>query len=461
VASNSRLSRRDFLSLGIGSGAALLGTSVLAACGQSPAPAGAPTTAATAAPVKSASGGRLIVLAHPSFTPAGDQELADQGAAYGKSAGIEVAYQTDPNVPQKLIAAIEAKNPPDVAMFGSGAEVFQYLDHLVDLSDIFNDVSKQAGGFIEPMMVPFKVNGKFWAVPFETSAFPMHSRLDLIEKATGKRVPPATLDELEDVSKKILHEPDMYPIGFTLGLTSDAQQNLFMVIWADGGALIDKDGKPSINSPETIFALKRIKRWWDEKLIPPDSPSWDDTGNNNAYQTKRVAFALNPPSIYSWVQTNDKELTDNTALAPMPTGQSGKAYMPFDGWSWGIFKESKNIDAAKGLIRYWMQPDHLESAYEKTAGRWYPINKDLQNNKFWTDQPGYKYYPQMVANERAPYFPAEPSPPLLKSLGDQDGEFVIAAMAQDVIVKNLSPEQAAANCQAKLVEIWKRNNAPV
>ncbi len=398
-----------------------------------------------------------------SFTPAGDQEMANQAKEYGKANGIEVEYQAIENstLPQKLAAAVEANNPPDVQMFNGGAAVFQYLNHLVDVSDIFNDASKQAGGFIDTVMVPFKANGKFWAVPFEIAAAPMHSRLDLIEKATGKRVPPTTLDDLEEVSKKILHAPDTYPIGITLGLTPDGQSNTTLLVWADGGAIIDKDGKPTINSPETVFALKRIARWWDEKLIPPDSPTWDDTGNNNAYQTKRVAFVLNPPSVYSWLQANDKELSNNTALAPMPAGKSGKGYISFDSWSWGIFKESKNIDAAKGLIRYFMEPNHLQAAYEKTNGRWYPINKDLQKSKFWTDQPAYTYYPDMVANERAPYFPAEPTPPLLQALADQEKQFVMAAMAQDVVVKKLSPEQAAANAQAKLVEIWKKYNAPI
>ena len=78
--------------------------------------------------------------------------------------------------------------------------------------------------------------------------------------------------------------------------------------------------------------MKRVKGWWDEKLIPPDSPTGDDTGNNSAYQKGQAAFVLNPPSIYGWMVQNDKQLLDNSTMAAMPAGKSG-SYSGSGSWS--------------------------------------------------------------------------------------------------------------------------------
>src|SRR5438132_8451245 len=114
----------------------------------------------------------------------------------------------------------------------------------------------------------------------------MLARHGLIEQATGSRALTKTMDELTDLCKKINNPPNLYALGFTLGRTPDCAGNATNIIWNDGGALVDKDGKVALNTPQTVAAMKRIKSWWDDKLIPPSSPTWDDTGNNSAFQAK-------------------------------------------------------------------------------------------------------------------------------------------------------------------------------
>ena len=99
---------------------------------------------------------------------------------------------------------------------------------------------------------------------------------------------------------------------------------------ADGGTLVDKDGKPAINSDGTITALTRVQTWWKDELIPPDSPSWDDSSNNQAYQSKRAVFVWNPASIFAYLDQNDKELLKNTDQAPVPKGKVGAAELGRD-----------------------------------------------------------------------------------------------------------------------------------
>jgi multiple sugar transport system substrate-binding protein len=432
-----------------------------------PKPAAATQPAAGAQPaaaVAKSSGSKVTAWGWQSFTPEGDKALGDQIKEWGQANKTEVEYVVVENAqfPQKLAAAVEAKAPPDVVMLTSAATVLDYAgrDLLVELTDVWNDVSKLAGGFwpfVEPL---YKIGNAYMGIPFEADTSPLFARLDLIEKATGKREPPKTLDELTDICKKLNDPPNLYSFGFTLGRTPDCVGNTQNIIWNDGGALVDKDGKVALNSPETVAAVKRIKAWWDAKLIPPDSPTWDDTGNNAAFQKKQSAFVINPPSIYGWMEANDKDLLANSTMAAVPAGTSG-SYSGSGAWSWSIFKGSKNVEGGKDLIRYILDPKRLQTVYTAVGGRWYPIHQDGQKDEFWTSRPGFKFYPDLLKGGRDGSWPAQPTPPLMAALGEVSTRLMIADMVQEVIIKNVAPEEAIKKAHDAMVEVFKARGAKV
>src|SRR5579884_2830265 len=409
-ATMERITRRQLLHgvLGVGGAAAFMG--LLAACGGAPAatpttapasgtqptsapaptqaaaatPAAKPTTAAGATPAPTtqaatttqpaASAGamtmtkfalnnaKLVAWAWQSFTPEADKWIAAQAVAWGEANGGTVEYDVVDNsvFTQKLAAAIEAKTVPDVIML-SNVLYYQGLNILVDLTDEYNKLDKLEGGFYKSLLPGIQVDNKIWGLPIETGPSPLFTRLDVVEQVTGKREPPKTFDEMEQIGQKVNKPPSFYAIGWTLGRTPDCNGNVQDVMRNDGGFLVNKEGtKPTIMSDGTIAAMKRIKQWWDEKLIPPDSTSWDDTGNNNAYQSKRVAFVDNPASIYGWLVANDQNLLANTVMAPIPAGKAGQFASSALGWTWAVSNQSKNRDAAIALIDFLLQPNNIE-----------------------------------------------------------------------------------------------------
>ena len=346
-------SRRRFLAA---FGTTLIGATALAACAPAPAPtpapakpteapkaaapAAAPTTAPAAAPAKpteapkptaaaetkpAAGTGKLIAWGQQSFTPEGDALLTQQFADFGKANNVSVEYVIVENkmVTQKIAAAIEAKATSDVQMLGGASDVQFYgsKNLLVDLTDLWNVTSKQSGGFFDSVLDVYKAGGKYLGIPFETHSFPLFTRLDLMEKATGKKEPPKTLDEMYEASKKILASDKIAPIGLCVGRTADTTDNFINLMWCDGATYVDKNMKPTIKSDGTLTLLKRYQQWFKEKLIPADAIGWDDTGNNNAYQAKQTAFVINPPSPYDWLQKNDTKLLANTTMAADSGGQ--------------------------------------------------------------------------------------------------------------------------------------------
>jgi len=459
-----RPTRRQLLTyLGVGAVALAAACAPAAPSGSTGAASGA-GGAQTAGGSGTSNGTKLTVWGWQSFTPEGDKALGDTMTAWGSANKTSVEYVVVENAqfPQKLAAAVEAKAAPDLVMLTSASSVLDYAgrDLFVDLTDLWNGLSKQAGGFVKFVEPLYRIGSIYFGIPFESEASPLFARLDLIEKATGSRDLPKTLDELTNVCRKLNDPPSLYSLGFTLGRTPDCQGNAINVIWNDGGALVDKDGKVALNSPETVAAVTRIKGWWDEKLIPPASPTWDDTGNNAAYQSKQSAFVINPPSIYGWMDANDKELLNNSTMAPVPAGKSG-SYAGGGAWSWSIFKTSKNADGSKDLIRYLMDPKRLQTVYAAVGGRWYPIYLDGQKDEFWTSRPGFKFYPDLIAGGRDLSWPAQPDPSLMAALGELQTRLVIPDMIQDVIVKNTPVADAVKKAHDAMVEIWKARGARV
>src|SRR5712691_6221866 len=165
---------------------------LVAACAQ-PAAAPAPTQPAAAAAAGGAAaksnGTKLTVWGWQSFTPEGDKALGDMMTAWGAANNTNVEYVVVENAqfPQKLAAAVEAKAPPDITMLTGAANVqdFAARDQFADVTDVWNDVSKQAGGFWKFVDPLYKVQTGYFGIPFEAETSPLFARLDLIQQATG------------------------------------------------------------------------------------------------------------------------------------------------------------------------------------------------------------------------------------------------------------------------------------
>jgi multiple sugar transport system substrate-binding protein len=397
--------------------------------------------------------GSLTVWGVVSFTTEGDELLGQQMKEWGEANGVDVEYVANQgsDYTTKVATAVEAGAVPDVVMMlGDLTHFYADQDRLVDLTDVYNGLKDLAGGMYENLLPHVQVGDKIFSIPMESDLSVMYARLDLIEEATGKRDVPTTLDELEAVAREINAPPQTYGIGLCLGRTPDGAGNVVQLVLSDGGTLVDEQGQPAINNPGTVSALTRIQRWWNDKLIPPDSPSWDDSSNNKAYLSGQAAFVFNPASIFAALEKDDPDLLADTMQAQNPAGSAG-SFPTVGTWSWSIFNSSPNIDAAKALITAIMQPDKLEAVYEKVGGRWYPVYRDLANAQFWVDRPFFADFPKIIDSARPVWYPATASPQLLTQLSAVDQKLIYAEMAQDVVVSGKSPEEAAAAAQEKMV----------
>ena len=165
--------------------------------------------------------------------------------------------------------------------------------------------------------------GKAYAIPQSISPSPLVARMDIL--AAAKVEPPRTWDEFIEVCKKLQQPPKLTGYGMCLGLTGDTNGNVMSVIWSYGGKLVEADNKTvALHSPGTVKAVQLIADMYlKHKIIPKGTISWDNTGNNKAYQSRQVIFVQNATSIYAYLAESDKELYNATGLLPMPAGPAG------------------------------------------------------------------------------------------------------------------------------------------
>ena len=399
---------------------------------------------------------KLTVWGVVSFNEALDQKLCEQMMALGQENGIEVEYVALPgsDYTTRVATAVETGAVPDVVMMLGDLTIFYAdQDRLVDLTDLYNELNELGGGIYDQLLPHVSVGDQVYSIPMQADLSVMYARLDLVEEATGAREAPKTLEELEEVATAINNPPMTFGIGLTLGRTPDANGQLNQLIFAYGGTLVDEEGNPAINNEGTVQALETIKRWWDAGLIPQNSPSWDDSGNNTAYNSGQAAFVFNPASIFAYLEANDPELLAETTQAPMPEGPAG-AFPTVGTWSWSIFNTSPCIEPAKEMIRAIMQPEPLQEMYEAVGGRWYPVYRDLAQAQFWADRPFFNDFPAIIESAREAWYPAEATPLLLTQLSAYDQTLIGPEVVQQVLLGSLPPAEAAETLQTRMEEVF-------
>lgn len=458
-----RLSRRSLLRLTASLAVTTAGANLLSACSPAAAPpaatqAPAPTTAGAPAPTTAAPATgaprKITIWMGQSFLEALDKKFGSLFEDYGKENNVEVDFQITPSaqLPQKLAAAIQGRNPPDICyMYDSDTQYYRGQNQLVDVSDVWESL-KKAGGEVYPAAeATVSWEGKAWSIPVGVNPWPLHSRKDLLDKAGLSY--PENWDAFVEACKAIQSPPQLYGYGLCLGKNDDMNCNFIQIMWTFGAQMQTEDNKPAFNTPETRDAFQLVADMYKtHKIIPPGAINWDNAGNNNAYQSGQAAFVSNPSSVLAWLQTNNQELAEGTILANIPAGPAG-SFGEVDCWAMAIFKDSKVQDLAKEALAYVMEPERYAAYIEVAAGRYVPIYKKLTDNKFWKEDRYYNTYPQIAETGRIMAYPGQPT----AAFGEVLRAYVLPDAMQAILVQDQSVDDAVNAADEKIQAIYKKH----
>jgi ABC-type glycerol-3-phosphate transport system substrate-binding protein len=200
--------------------------------------------------------------------------------------------------------------------------------------------------------------------------------------------------------------------GLGLGQTADSVDMVGAMFRAFGAALVDGEGNVNLKSDEIQQVLEFAQKL--AKWLPADAASYDDASNNRALISGKSALIFNPPSAWAVAKRDNPSVAADCWTFAAPAGPKGRftPYLPF---FWGVWKFSRNKEAAKDLIAYLSERKQVEERCVATDGYDLPPFDSMLDFKVWEQaeppkgtlynypmRPWHKTQPWIAASEAAP-----------------------------------------------------------
>lgn len=344
--SNARATRRHFLqTLGQGSlavAAGSLGGFSMPALGQSD---------------KRFAGQEIV---HWSFlSPEGKsaRELAmrEIEARFHERTGITVKFQVFPwhELKPKLIAAVQAGNPPDNSRVDAIAmPMVVKANALTNLDPYIQRDIPNRDDYLMDFKPPAIFNGHKYGMLIETAARGLMIRKDILTKAGVK--PPRTWAEFVEVGKAVTGGGRWgYMYGANkaqLGQTDFVFQSH---IHGRGGHILRPDGMGTFNDDGGVRTYQFLSDCVHKHKITPQSiisMSHDDV--SDAFKAGRVAMYVEVSARYQDIRKAVG--ADNLEVIRIPSDDANNASPTVvTGWSYGIPRGAKHPDASWEYIKNW------------------------------------------------------------------------------------------------------------
>jgi ABC-type glycerol-3-phosphate transport system substrate-binding protein len=446
----TRLSRRAFL-IFAASGAAV---TLVAACGAPSAPpaaGGAPTTAPAAA-----TGGRKTVLfwGRQQFLPESNEYLTESVKLAGQRGGFDVNVQlfTNDEHAQKEVVAMESGVVPDITYTYAPA-LWSQNGYALEVQSLYDEIGKAGGGWLDLADGSSKNStGKRIAIPMNNEPWFLHLRKDKFAEV-GISLPFKTWDEMMAGFQKV-NKPDQGFYAYDGQMTeADWVGNCLPVMWAFGGRLFDKEGQPTINTPQNIAGVKAYTDLFKNKMMPPGVVGQKASGNNEAWLSGQVAAVSNTGSIVLAMRKDNQQLLANTYLQAFPSQAKPGTFVEAAGSATLVINQkSQNIPEAMQIARMILSPERYPTQLEKAGSYWFPIMKNYLTLPFFTQDEWNKE----VAENIAPWTLASTADSGLSPIYDDITISATNDMLQAIVVQGKSVEEgvqiladAAAAAKAK------------
>jgi len=239
----------------------------------------------------------LKILQWSHFVPAYDQwfnnTFAKQwGEKHNTNVIVDNINLTDLNT--RAASEAQAKKGHDIFMFLSPPAAYE--KQVIDMSHVYQEVEKKHGKKIDlAHKSTFNPKTKkYFAFSDSYAPDPGNWHKDWWTEA-GYPNGPDTWEDLRAGAKKI-KDKNGHPCGIGLSQELDTSMAMRALLWSFGGAEQDEAGNVTINSKQTVEALKFMKALYQETETA-EVFTWTPPSNNQAMLAGRVSYVANAISI--------------------------------------------------------------------------------------------------------------------------------------------------------------------
>jgi multiple sugar transport system substrate-binding protein len=176
------------------------------------------------------------------------------------------------------------------------------------------------------------------------------------------------------------------------GEAFDAVDTFFQFVAAYQADYVTRNGQLTIDDPRIranlVKAIDAYTTIFRKGCTPPDSVTWGNIDNNEAFLAQAVVMTPNATLSIPNALRHDRpeDYDNNTATIEWPLGPSGEVF-PIVGlvFSAVVFNGGRNVAAAEDFVRFLVAEGWLAHYLDFSAERMLPPLPGLLNQPFWLD----------------------------------------------------------------------------
>jgi multiple sugar transport system substrate-binding protein len=290
---------------------------------------------------------QLKILQWSHFVPAYDEWFDNTYTKqWGEENDVEVVVDhiAFEEIPARAAAEVSAQSGHDLFWFLSAPASFE--DQVIDHADIVSDVESKVGkmiGVCKNSTLNAK-SGKYFGFADNWVPDPVHYRNSLWEDAGYE---PDTWDDVLKAGPKL--KAGGHPLGIGISQDIDANMALIAMTQCFGGFIQDEEANVTINSPETVDAVKFMADLYKQGMTS-EVFAWDATSNNRFLESGKGSMILNAISALRSAEANDPPLAKDIFIKPIPEGPDGRLGLEHLLGVYVIWKFAENKDMAQKFL---------------------------------------------------------------------------------------------------------------
>ena len=356
-----------------------------------------------------------------------------------------------PDIRKKILAAIAAGSPPDLAVsYQNMVAEYAQADVVVALDDYIK--SKKYGLTEEELNDYFEAflkgdrypafGNKMLSFPPNRSMQVMYYNVDIL-KELGYEEPPENWDQFYEICKAVKEKKGIPCYAISPGASLFAN-----MVWSRGGEILSEDGKTVLFGEEPgLEALKFIKKLVDEGLAYQIAERY---GDQTDFANQKVIFTFGSTAgLPYYAKAIKDEATGkfrfNWSIAPMPHNTPDPVVDMY-GPSICVFKTTPEKQLASWLfIKWFTEPE--QTARWAIGTNYFPVRKSAAESEGMKE-----YFKENPLYEKAfsflPYAKTEPSIAGWQAVRDALGNAMVA-----VISGEKAPEEALQEAVAEAEKV--------
>ncbi|MFD5014890.1 ABC transporter substrate-binding protein [Streptomyces chartreusis] len=287
---------------------------------------------------------------------------------------LKVKLQLIPSdsYPQKVQTMIAGGNGPDIMQVAESVNTYAGKNQLLPLDDLAGKAGLDAGQRFGSVGSIYTYEDELYAIPDRSGAMIVYYNKELFEKK-GIKAPSAewTWDDALAAFKELTVPGRQWGYG-----GAGWWPQWWSFVYQNGGAIIDADGRPAVDSDEAIEALQ----WagdlvFKHKVVPSAKDYADmgaDIGGDQAFANQKVA--VNATGF--WAIAGLTETKFAWDIAPLWRGKK-QAVSAF-GSGLAVSRTSKQADNAFKAIDFLTSPEAQQVII--SSGEDVPANLEVQKS---------------------------------------------------------------------------------